>query len=482
MGKRRMSDDQELVRRYVGSGSEAAFGELVARHLNLVYSAALRRTNGDTEIAKDATQMVFVDLARKARRLPKNVVVAGWLYRATRFATERLVRAERRRCARERQAIAMKLFEPESAPDWNQIRPLLDAALDRLSPLDRDALVLRYFEQRTLAEVGKTLGASEEATRKRVARALEKVRTILSRRGVTTGTSALASAILDNAVQVAPAGLAASLASGSLAPAVAGTGAALTFLKSIVMTKLQASIIGGLAVISVAAPWAVHDQSQASLRAKEELLRKQAGQLSVLAAENERLSKALAREQRAPVLARESADELLRLRGEVGVLREQKREWDRMKGELAAERAAQTNTAGEHAQPQPIPRASWAFAGYATPEASLESIVWAMSRGDTETFLASMTPQGRRFMEQHVSGKTANEITQELTHEVSSIEELALDSKKVANDGTVSFTIAPQDSYRGSQRLHQETVLSFQNIEGQWKLSLGDAASSGPGQ
>ncbi len=171
-----MPDDQQLLKRYAADGSEAAFSDLVARHVNLVYSVALRRTGGDVELAKDVAQLVFRDLARKARRLPEAVLLAGWLHRATRFAAAQAVRAERRRHAHEQEAAVMNALRSESTPDWEHIRPLLDEALDRLGRRDRDALLLRFFEQRSLADIGTTLGLSEEAARKRVSRALEKVR------------------------------------------------------------------------------------------------------------------------------------------------------------------------------------------------------------------------------------------------------------------------------------------------------------------
>ena len=102
-----MLDDHQLLARYVGDGSEAAFCELVERYVDLVYSAALRRTGGDTHLAHDVAQLVFTDLARKARSIPKNVVLAGWLHRATRFAAAQLLRTERRRQSREQEAAEM---------------------------------------------------------------------------------------------------------------------------------------------------------------------------------------------------------------------------------------------------------------------------------------------------------------------------------------------------------------------------------------
>jgi RNA polymerase sigma factor (sigma-70 family) len=141
-----MLDDHQLLASYTADGSESGFRELVARHVNLVYSAALRRADGDAHLAQDATQLVFTDLARKARSLPKNIVLAGWLHRATRFAAAQLLRSERRRRAREQEAAAMNTLESETAPDWRQIRPLLDEALDELGRADRDALLLRFSE------------------------------------------------------------------------------------------------------------------------------------------------------------------------------------------------------------------------------------------------------------------------------------------------------------------------------------------------
>ena len=125
-----MLNDEQLLRRYAADGSEDAFGELVARYVNFVYSAALRRASGDSHLAQDVAQLVFTDLARKARALPKGIVLAGWLHRATRYAAAQMMRADRRRQRREQEAIEMNAMNSEAALDWEQIRPMLDEALE----------------------------------------------------------------------------------------------------------------------------------------------------------------------------------------------------------------------------------------------------------------------------------------------------------------------------------------------------------------
>lgn len=243
-----MLDDQQLLRQYA-KGSETAFREIVARHVNLVYSTALRQTGGDSHLAQDAGQLVFADLARKARFLPANVILAGWLHHATRFAAKQLLRTERRRRQREQQAVTMNAIESEAAPDWEQTRPLLDEALDRLSRKDRDALLLRFFEQRSLAEVGAALGSNEDAVRKRVNRALERLRAFLARRGANTTATTFALALSSNAVHAAPAAWAATLAGSSLASAATSTATSLTILKLMTITKIKTIGVVAVAVV-----------------------------------------------------------------------------------------------------------------------------------------------------------------------------------------------------------------------------------------
>src|SRR6266404_4729488 len=172
-----MADDGALLRAYARSGSEDAFAELVQRHLALVYSTALRNVGGDVHLARDVSQTVFFDLARKAASLSNRPVLTGWLYTSTCFAAAKAVRAERRRQAREQEAQSMQeqMSSADQDPDWDSIRPVLDSIMSELRDPDREALLLRFFERRSLAELGDKLGLNENAARKRVERALQRL-------------------------------------------------------------------------------------------------------------------------------------------------------------------------------------------------------------------------------------------------------------------------------------------------------------------
>src|SRR4051812_15199231 len=165
-------DDHELLARYVREGSESAFASLVARHVNLVFSTA-RRFVSSPHQAEEITQAVFIILARKAGSLRRGTALSGWLYQTARLTAANFVRSERRRQRREQEAFMQsRLNEPEAAA-WEQITPLLDEAMGRLGETDRDAVVLRFFDNKTLQEVGATLNLTESAAHKRVTRALE---------------------------------------------------------------------------------------------------------------------------------------------------------------------------------------------------------------------------------------------------------------------------------------------------------------------
>src|ERR1043166_8329193 len=233
-----MTDSQSLLADYVQSGSQAAFHELVTRYVDLVYSTAFRWVEGDAHRAEDVSQMVFVDLARVAAGLPTKVMLGGWLHRHTCFVAAKILRSERRRQSRERQAVEMNALQEQSEANFSDLAPLLDEAINELGEEDRKAVLLRFFEQDDFRKIGEAMGSSEDAARMRVNRALAKLQSLLKRRGVSTTAAALSIMLAANVVQAAPLGLIGGIAAaGALARTSIGTTATAT--KSIALAKWQ---------------------------------------------------------------------------------------------------------------------------------------------------------------------------------------------------------------------------------------------------
>lgn len=315
-----MPEAQNILAAYARTGSEAAFQEVVARYLNLVYSTALRLVD-DAHLAQDVSQKVFADLARMAGSLGADAKLGGWLHRHTCFVARKTMRAERRRVAREQQAVQMNNADDHSEANLAAIAPVLDEAVNELGSKDREAIVLRYFEQRDLGSVGSAIGSNEEAARKRVNRALDKLREILRRRGVTLSTTALATALGAQAVTAAPAGLAAAIATTSLATAAVGGGTALTILHIMSMTKLQGGVIAAVTV-ALSIPIVMQYRANTALQSENTALRAQVQEIAALTEENQRLSNEMVQARQAvPPRSNAEFNELMRLRGQVGVLK-----------------------------------------------------------------------------------------------------------------------------------------------------------------
>jgi RNA polymerase sigma factor (sigma-70 family) len=275
-----MPGDTELLRRYVRESSQEAFTEVVRRHVDFVYATALRQT-GSPVRAGEVTQAVFIDLARKAQRLTDRDALAGWLHTSARYAAASLRRSEARRQAREEAAHVIEELarESDASVDWPRLRPILDEALGELRPRDREAVLLRFFKQRTFGEVGASLGLTEEAARKRVSRGVEQLRRVLARRGVTSTIAALELAMASQAAVAAPAGLAA-----TVAVAASAAGAASLTLGALVSAAVG---IAAIVVLAAAGTFAAREHVSAN-QAQEEFTAAEA-RYATLVARRDRL-------------------------------------------------------------------------------------------------------------------------------------------------------------------------------------------------
>jgi uncharacterized protein (TIGR03435 family) len=248
--------DMELLRDYDRQGSEAAFAAVVHRHVNLVYSAALRHV-GIVAHAEEITQAVFIILARKAASLRPDTILEGWLHETTRLTALSFLRGERRRQFREQEAYMQStLQEFTDASTWNQLAPLLDEAIARLGKKDRDAMMLRFFKDKSLREVAAALNVNEAAAQRRVLRALEKLRKFFTKRGVSSTTAIIAGTISANSVQAAPVALAKSVAAVAIAKGATASISTLTLIKGalkiMAWTKAKSAIVAGTVVLLAA--------------------------------------------------------------------------------------------------------------------------------------------------------------------------------------------------------------------------------------
>jgi RNA polymerase sigma factor (sigma-70 family) len=391
-------DDQELLRDYAQNGSEAAFAALVSRHVDFVYSAALRMVM-DPHLAEDVTQAVFLAVARAAPKLEHCLVLSAWLHRTTRNQAVMTVRGEVRRRIREREAAIMNQSSSEKEPGWQELAPQLDAALGQLSSMDRDALLLRYFERKTASEIGQRLGVSEDAAQKRVIRALNQLRGAFAGRRVSVTTSALAGALSLEAVQAAPATLVASITANALAT-VAST-STLGILTLVASTKFKLALA---TIVTACLTTTVIIQHQTNDRLRAELIARDAQPIPA-APPTERTTASMAQEDELAALRAEHS-ELLRLRGQVGALRQQERERLAL---TSGKPPAQGNTPTATMDPDFVPADDWKDIGADTPQHGFQSFLAALKTGDPVRIESAvqwdlkwkedLTDEDRRLME-----------------------------------------------------------------------------------
>ena len=376
-----MNDDLDLLRDYARNHSESAFAALVSRHINLVYSVALRQVR-DTHLAEEITQAVFIILARKADKLSQHTVLAGWLCRTARYAGANALKIQHRRQQREQEAYMQSQidsgtgFQPVAETEmWNQILPLLDAAMEKLGRKDHDALVLRFFENKNFSEVGAALSTSEDAAKMRVSRALEKLRKFFFKRGVNSTASAIAEQISTHSVQPAPALLAKTVTAVAIAKGATASLSTLTLIKGalkiMAWTKAKTAIVTGAVILLTVGTTAVIYNNHQKASAPPSNIPNQVG-------------------------------------------------------------SGQTD----------FPKTEWRFAGYADPESALESTFWAMNQGDIKTYLSSLAPGGTLAKE--AQGKTENEITGMTRQIVGGLTGYKIINKQFASPERVIVTFLPE--------------------------------------
>ncbi len=318
------ANDLELLGRFSREHSQDAFTALVKQYMDLVYSAALRQVRSP-ELAEEVCQTVFTQLARNAAKVKSDTVLSAWLYQVTRHAAIDVIRSEARRRAREQ--IAIQMSETNAPADWSQIEPLLDEAMQSLDQTDRTAILLRYFESKSLREVGEALGATEDAAQKRVARAVEQLRQFFLQRKIQVGAAALAALVSANAIQAAPTVLVATVAAGAV---TAGTSTAIGITKFIAMTTMQKAI-ATVAAAALIGTIVYQARTVSHLREEVQNLTKQQEEQAGLSAkaqqlerERDRAKATLANLTSEEPSVHKGSNEVLKLRGEVGRLRQEK--------------------------------------------------------------------------------------------------------------------------------------------------------------
>jgi RNA polymerase sigma factor (sigma-70 family) len=391
--------NQRLLQEFANRQSDAAFAELVRRHIDLVHSAALRMVC-DSHLAQDVTQATFVALAQSAKGLTEYTVLSGWLHRTAQNLAAKAVRTDVRRRVREQEAAAMNELLSESHTEWQQVAPHLDAGLGGLSEADRDAVILRYFERKSAQEMAHVLGITAEAAQKRVNRAVERLREFFQKRGVTVGASGFVALVSANAVQAVPAALLATVSAAALSTVILTTPVAVTATKVIAMTALQKTIIGATLAVAVGAGFYKHHEAS-NLRNELNAVRaKYAADEALSKAKLEETATQLAALQGERERASSNASEVLRLRGEVARL-------------LTVEQDLRARTtqnphdgrtlipASADIAPNDLPVETWSNAGFATPRDSLRTRGWAVLNGDHKRFKESIviTDGARKFLE-----------------------------------------------------------------------------------
>jgi RNA polymerase sigma factor (sigma-70 family) len=351
-----MTDDMKLLWEYVEAGSEAAFSKIVERHIHLVYSVSLRCVR-DSHLAEEVTQGAFCILARKASTLNSSTILSAWLCRTARNIALNALTMKRRRELREQEAFMQSIsVEPQYADAWSNIEPCLEPLMAELGIKDHAAIVLRFFEGKSFKSIAAELGGSEAAAKMRVNRALEKIRRMMSKQGISFSAAAIAGAVSANSIQAAPIGLAASVTAVALkGTTVTGTIATLIKTTLKIMAWQQAKSIGVISAVAILIAAAGTASLQYTLRAAE--------------------------------------------------------------------------------------TASKVFAGYATPEATLKTMTWALTKLDFKKFEEACTPERARQFRDKRESKPEAEFIGEATATAKAFARYEITRKEIISDNEVHLYV-----------------------------------------
>jgi len=478
------TSDQALLLGFVQNRSEEDFHQLVNRHLNLVFATA-RRILGDAHLAEEVAQGVFLLLARKAGEIKAHQPLAGWLYHTTRHQALNTSRSEGRRRQREQTSLAMQVTDTN--PDAARITAELEEALEELPAEDRDALVLRFLDNRQLREVGVELGVSEEAARKRVTRALDKLRGIFGKRGVTLSTGVLTTALAGQATAAAPAGLGAAIIASALSGLTATSATAIattqttTSLMNLFNLKTAAAILGAAAVTGTTT-YLVQEREADRLRADYQTVNETYAKLA--SDQQESLTMIQLRDDQIAALRKDVAD-LPRLRGEIDALRREttKAAELQLSGEEAVRRTTELldqNTALTTKLNKSL-TASWVYErdqwqnrGQAEPLDAFQTFLWAWSSQDREALANTIHIAD----EEQSSEERARLINQLLPREqppatqASRIKIFWMTGTGEGEHEEKSLTALEESSFVASPLQTREYLVRWDlvQIDGQWKV------------
>jgi len=394
-----MDSDSEQLLLYAASRSEAAFASLVQRHLGMVYSTALRRVAGDTMLAQDVSQEVFRDLSLKAKTLSDHPCLASWIYKATCFAAAKAVRKEQRQRTHIEAAM---ILDGDRQKDDLSLNPFLveklDDAMNALPESEQHTLLLRFFESRSLRDVGQELGISEEAARKRVQRAVDKLRGFFKAQGIDATASATTAFLMGFGAVTVPESLGAAICGGVAAvqtKIITGIG----FMGKLKASLLTVCVLGSTTIALLEYRTILNLKRE--IRDRDRLLAEQAAAAPATAIQRELPA--------APKVANGSnSQEILKLRDLVTRQRQSLEGLQAQLGNAEAVEAFRKRLGGTELQIERnigstfapghyYPRKLWADVGLASPEATLQTALWAASSGQVARLFDAMNlPRDKR--------------------------------------------------------------------------------------